>query len=65
MNDLIQLDKEFIRSFSVLLPVDKTTRESIAFATDSYANQGEYYAPEHEITPELLPYMDLKPSMIS
>ena len=43
---------------------DKTTGKNIVFATDSYADQGEEFAPEREITADLLPSLDLKPRIL-
>lgn len=43
---------------------DKTTGKNIIFATDSYADLGEQYAPECKITEDLLPSLDLKPRIL-
>ena len=60
------VDIESFRASNLLktLLSDKTTHKNIVFATDSYADQGESFAPDHEITEDLLPFMDLKPRIL-
>jgi len=62
--ELISLNNEFVQPFLPMLLKDKTTRKNIIFATDSYADRGEQFAAEHEITEELLPFLDLKPRIL-
>ena len=64
MTELINLDHELVQLLLPMLLADKTTRKNIVFATDSYADQGERFAPAHEITTDLLSFMDLKPRIL-
>ena len=62
--ELIDLKSEFIQPLLPFLLADKTTKKNIVFATDSYADQGEHFAPEHEMKKELLPFLGLKPRIL-
>ena len=64
MAELISLNNAFVQPLLPMLLRDKTTQNNIVFATDSYADQGESFAPEHEITENLLPFLDLKPRIL-
>ena len=64
MAELISLNNESIQPYLSMLLVDKTTGKNIIFATDSYADQGEGFSPEHEITETLLPFLNLKPRIL-
>ena len=64
MTKLIDLEAFPVNHFLNSLLSDKTTRKNIVFATDSYADLGTNYAPEHEITKELLPFMNLMPRIL-
>ena len=64
MAELIDLNNAYVQSLLPMLLSDKTTRKNIVFATESYADQGEYYGPTREITENLLPLMDLKPRIL-
>ena len=64
MAELISLNNAFVHPFLPMLLSDKTTQKNIVFATDSYADQGASFAPEHEITDNLLPFLDLKPRIL-
>lgn len=64
MAELIDLSNIYVQAFLPILLSDKTTRKNIIFATESYADQGEYLDPTREITENLLPFMDLKPRIL-
>ena len=64
MAELIDLNNAYVQSLLPMLLSDKTTRKNIVFATDSYADQGEYFGLTCEITENLLPLMDLKPRIL-
>ena len=64
MAELISLNNAFIQPFLSMLLEDKTTGKNIVFATDSYAEQGGSFGREHEITENLLPFLDLKPRIL-
>ena len=46
------------RTFLKMLLIDKTTKQNILWASDDYSALGDDYAPEREITPELLSYTE-------
>ena len=56
--DKIDVSEEEIKTYSAALLkellMDRTTRKNILWATDNYIEQGEAYAPDCEIRPELI-----------
>lgn len=64
MSEFIDQQNHLVQHCLATLLEDKTTGKNIIFATDSYADQGEEYAPEREITADLLPSLDLKPRIL-
>lgn len=54
MEELIKLDSYPIRGLVGRLLQDKTTRKNILFASDSYANYGDKYKENLQMTEEVL-----------
>lgn len=64
MPELIDLKNDLIRASLPSLLKDKTTKKNIVFATDSYADKGDAYAADMQITIDLLDSLDLKPRIL-
>lgn len=64
MSDFINMQDELIQSCITILLKDKTTKKNIVFATDSYAQMGDAYGVDREITKSLLASLDLKPRIL-
>ena len=64
MSEFIDLQDNLIQTCMTFLLKDKTTKKNIVFATDSYAEMGDSYGVDREITKSLLASLDLKPRIL-
>ena len=64
MSEFIDLQDDLIQVCMTILLKDKTTKKNIVFATDSYAEMGDAYGVDREITKPLLASLDLKPRIL-
>ncbi len=64
MSEFSEQQNTLVQRCLATLLEDKTTGKNIIFATDSYVDQGEEYAPEREITEDLLPSLNPKPRIL-
>lgn len=64
MSEFIDLQDGLIQTCMASLLKDKTTKKNIVFATDSYAEMGDAYGADREITKSLLASLDLKPRIL-
>ena len=64
MCDLISINEYPVKPVLKILLSDKTTKQNIVFATDSYVNLGNDYLPQNQISVTSLAKMELQPRVL-